>query len=417
MSVRAVLSRRLALNRASARAPRLPHRFPRLIVMALFSMGTGVALVGCGGSGGGDDEADLISAFNVVGQSDYTQGSPNAGATAAATTMAQPLGNVAVDGQRLFVADTANNRVLGYNTIPDAPGAAADFVLGQDGFSGNLAGTTQSRMALPSAVFIGEGRLVVADSGNNRVLIWNSIPSATGTLPDVVVGQDTFTTSLSGTSATTFSYPTSAVIANGRLLVADQNNNRVLVWSTVPASNGAAADMVLGQQDFSTRDDDDEAEEMNRPASVWSDGFRLLVADSGNHRVLYWSLFPQQSGAEADYVIGQSDFSRSSAGTSSSTLRTPFGVAADGTRVYVADSGNNRVLEFDSFPISNGPAASDVFGQEGFSNNTANDNDQDGDVDDNPSQRTLSGPSGVFVYSGVLYVSDRNNNRVMMFPQ
>lgn len=399
-------------------APAFRQPFSRRLVLVCLLALSGT-LTACGGDDDNDDDADLVSAFTVVGQADFTHGSPNRGGSAGAATLAQPLGNIATDGTRLFVADTANNRVLGYSSVPVANGVAADIVLGQSDFTGTTGGTSQSRMALPGSVFIGEGRLVVADSGNNRVLIWNSVPTSSSDLPDVVVGQSSYTAGTSGTSQTQLAFPTSAVVAGGHLFVADQNNNRVLVWNTVPTSNGAAADLVLGQQDFVSRVDDDEADEMNRPAAVWSDGFRVLVADSGNHRVLYWTQIPQDSGAEADYVMGQTDFSRSTAGTSSSTLRTPFGVSSDGTRVYVADSGNNRVLEFDSFPIANGSAATEVFGQEedNFSSATANDDDQDGDVDDNPSARTLSGPTGAFVYSGVLYVTDRNNHRVLMFPQ
>ena len=258
---------------------------------------------------------------------------------------------------------------------------------------------------------------MVADSGNNRVLIWNTVPTAAGALPDVVVGQTDFVSSTSGTSATRLAFPTAAVIANGRLVVADQNNNRVLVWSSVPSASGTAADLVLGQPDFITREADDEADEMNKPAGIWSDGFRLLVTDSGNNRVLSWALFPQQSSAEADYVIGQSGFSRSSPGSSASTLRAPFGVSSDGTRIYVADSGNNRVLRYNAFPLENGLAAGEVYGQDSFTAVVANDADQDGDSDDTPDDTTLSGASGAFIQNGVLYVSDRNNNRILFFPQ
>jgi len=378
----------------------------------------GLVVAACGGNGGGSETVELIEAFNVVGQSSFTAYNPNRGGSAGADTLSQPLGNVATDGSMLFVADTSNSRVLGYSQVPVDPGADADLVFGQANLQSSGAATARDRMAFPGSVFIGGGYMVVADSGNNRVLIWNGVPTSSGTPPDVVVGQDSFDSSLASTTASRLAYPVAAIVANGRLVVADQNNNRVLVWSTVPTANGTAADMVLGQQDFTSYNDDDEADEMNRPAGLWSDGFRLLVSDTGNNRVLYWALFPQRSGAKANYVIGQSAFSRSTAGSAASTLRTPFGVSSDGTRIYVADSGNNRVLEFDSFPIENGQEAVTVYGQayDDFATNTANDDDQDGDADDHPSARTLSGPSGAFVYSGVIYVSDRNNNRVMMFP-
>ncbi|HSW13786.1 MAG TPA: NHL repeat-containing protein [Solimonas sp.] len=374
-------------------------------------------LAGCSGGGGGDDDsAELIEAFGLYGQALFTDSAPNRGKSTAANTLAQPLGNVASDGTRLFIADTSNNRVLAFSAIPSSPDTAASFVLGQANATANTPATAQNRLALPAAVFLGEGKLVVTDSGNNRVLIWNSVPAA-ATPPDVVVGQADFASATSGTSAGMLAFPTSAVIANGRLVVADQNNNRVLVWNTVPTANGAVADLVLGQPDFATREADDEADEMNKPAGLWSDGFRLLVTDSGNNRVLYWALFPQQSSADADYVIGQSGFSRSSAGSSAATLRAPFGVGSDGTRIYIADSGNNRVLRYNAFPLENGLSAAAVYGQEELTAVIANDDDQDGEADDTPTARTLSGASGAAIHGGVLYVSDRNNNRILFFPQ
>ncbi|TJY64941.1 hypothetical protein E4T66_01560 [Sinimarinibacterium sp. CAU 1509] len=387
-----------------------------VVVSALLAVS--LMLNACGGSGSSSDKVELIEAFNVVGQGSFAASSPNRGGSVAADTLSQPLGNVATDGTMLFVADTSNNRVLGYSSVPADLGTAADLVFGQASMQTNTAGTGRDHMAFPGAVFIGGGYMVVADSGNNRVLIWNAVPTASNTPPDVVVGQDDFDTSNSATTATRLAYPVAAIVANGRLVVADQNNNRVLIWSAVPTSNGTAADLVLGQPDFTSYGNDDEADEMNRPAGLWSDGFRLLVSDTGNNRVLYWALFPQSIARKADYVIGQSAFSRSTAGTSASTLRTPFGISSDGTSIFVADSGNNRVVEFDSFPIENGTQASAVYGQayDNFSTNTANDDDQDSSADDSPSARTLSGPSGVYVHNGVLYVSDRSNNRLMMFP-
>lgn len=378
-----------------------------------------LSLSACGGGGGGDDDDDeLIPAFGVIGQADFVSARPNRGGSATAATLAQPLGNIATDGSKLYIADTANSRVLGFNAIPSSNGDVADFVLGQSSVSGISPGTAANRLAQPGSVYTDGNRLVVADSGNNRVLIWNTLPQTTGALPDVVLGQADFNSSQSGTSERLLAYPTAAILAGNRLVVADQNNNRVLVWNQIPTVNNTPADQVLGQTSFVTNVAEDAAEQMNRPVALWSDGFRLLVADSGNNRVLAWQLFPQQPfAAKADYVIGQTDFNRSTAGSSSSTLRTPFGVSSDGTYLYIADSGNNRVLRFDGFPLANGLAASEVYGQADFTHNTANDADQDADIDDTPDETTLNGASGVYVSNGVLYVTDRNNNRVLQFPQ
>jgi hypothetical protein len=91
-------------------------------------------------------------------------------------------------------------------------------------------------------------------------------------------------------------------------------------------------------------------------------------------------------------------------------------VTSDGTRIYIADAQNNRVMKFDSFPIADGVSAADVYGQDEWSARTPNDDDQDGTSDDTPSARTLSSPTGVTYFNGVLYVTDRSNHRVLFFP-
>lgn len=373
------------------------------------------ALSGCGGEDASSDSSvDMPTAFGVLGQADFTHSSANRGAALSSSGISQPLGGIATDGDTFYAVDSGNNRILGWNSVP-ASGAAADFVIGQDSFSTSAPGTGATRLALPASVFIANGKLIVADSGNNRVLIWNALPTA-NVPANVVLGQAGFTTADPGTSATGLSFPVAAVVGNNHLIVSDQNNNRVLIWNTVPSASNAAADVVIGQADFSLNAAGDQEDGLSLPAGLWSDGFRLLVADSGNNRVMYWTQLPRSNLADASYVIGQSDFSRVSASVGQASLRAPYGLASDGTRIYVADSGNNRVLVFDAFPIANGALAFDTYGQQGFAARTPNDDDQDSTSDDAPSARTLSSPTGVSYASGVLYVSDRNNHRVMLFP-
>jgi hypothetical protein len=389
---------------------------PSRRLLVLSAVLPALLLNACGGGSSSDDDLELIRASSVIGQTDFVSGSANRGGAVSALGIAQPLGTIATDGSHFFIADYGNHRVLGYASIPTATTPAL-FVLGQDAATASTPGTGPTRMALPASVAISDGRLVVADAGNHRVLIWNTLPVG-NTPPDVVVGQPDLLTDDPGTAADKLSFPIAATIANNRLIVSDQDNNRVLIWNTVPTANGTAADVVLGQQDFASSVANDEEDGLNSPAGIWSDGFRLLVADSGNNRVLVWSQLPRSSGADASFVIGQSDFSRVTAGVGQGALRTPFGVASDGTRIWVADSGNNRVLEFDTFPIANNALAVDVYGQDrdSYSARLPNDADQDGVTDDSPSATTLSSATGVSVFANVLYIVDRSNHRVLAFP-
>lgn len=394
----------------------MPALLPRLRRAALFAVPLclSIGLAACGG-GSTDDDVDMPEAFAVVGQATFAGYQSNRGSSVNALGVAQPLGGIATNGTLYYVADYSNHRILGWNSIPASGAVSPDFVIGQSNFTSNGSGTSASQLALPASVSITDNHLVVADAGNNRVLIWNTLPTA-NTPADVVVGQTDFTGNDPGTSATALNFPISATIANNKLFVVDQYNNRVLVWNSIPDSAGAAASVVLGQADFVTSTAADEEDGLTNPASLWTDGLRLLVSDSGNNRVMYWSSIPRVSGADATYVIGQTDFSRTSAGVGQAALRTPYGVTSDGTRIYIADAENNRVIKFDSFPIANGASAVDIYGQDSWSARTPNDDDQDGTSDDEPSNRTLSSPTGATYYNGVLYVTDRSNHRVLFFP-
>jgi hypothetical protein len=106
-------------------------------------------------------------------------------------------------------------------------------------------------------------------------------------------------------------------------------------------------------------------------------------------------------GAPADIVIGQTDFVTSDlrsgcASPSATTLCSPQAMAVDGSgNLYVSDSFNNRVLEFDppfQSGLISGQSAHLVFGQGGaFSNNQCDAGT------DTPSADTLCIPWGIAV--------------------
>src|SRR5262245_38545705 len=61
--------------------------------------------------------------------------------------------------------------------------------------------------------------------------------------------------------------------AGGKLLVADSDNNRILIWSSIPTMPGTAADSVLGQTSLSlaTTGATASATTLRRPTGVWTD--------------------------------------------------------------------------------------------------------------------------------------------------
>ena len=80
----------------------------------------------------------------------------------------------------------------------------------------------------------------------------------------------------------------------------------------------------------------------------------VYVADSGNNRVLAWrNATGFQNGVPADFVVGQRDklgtFSLGPGTTLSSGLSVPSGLAVDRQgNLYVVDAGNNRIVRYPS---------------------------------------------------------------------
>ena len=130
----------------------------------------------------------------------------------------------------------------------------------------------------------------------------------------------------------------------------------------------------------------------------------LWVADTGNNRVLAFAP-PFTANMSASIVIGQRDLSSKASEASASNLHTPYGVAFDAKgNLWVADAGNNRVLAFGP-PFHNGMDASVVIGQGDFNSNSFN-----------TTRSTLSTPGGLaFDASGDLWVVDSGNSRVLEF--
>src|SRR3989344_2371517 len=92
-----------------------------------------------------------------------------------------------------------------------------------------------------------------------------------------------------------------------------------------------------------------------------------------------WDLINSNSGnlsnnANATLVIGQSNFQTVSSATQAGGLNFPNGVYFDNTRLLIADSGSHRVLVYNSFPLNSGTNANVVVGQTGFTTNGSNAN-------------------------------------------
>ncbi|HEV3110363.1 MAG TPA: NHL repeat-containing protein [Candidatus Binataceae bacterium] len=392
----------------------------------------GVALDALGNIYVADDAASRIVMYThgaltgaaaalIIGQ----PGPTSAGCGTSATTLCVPFG-LAVDTKgSLWVADSDNDRVLRYSTIVN--NAAADLVIGQPDFTttSTCPPPTQQSLCRPQYVALDSaGNLFVSDNIHSRVTEYNT-PVNNDPAFNEVFGQTSASArgcNSLGLGANSLCSPEGLALDGGALFVSDANNARVVSYS-LPLLD-TTADRVLGQHDFiHAKADMVKATGMLEPAAVAIDRSvipnRLYMADSLDNRVLgYHSVAALVNGAPADLVIGQPDFfsyycnqnPKPHAPVDADTLCNPSAIAVDPKgNLYVADTVNNRVLEYD-IPFTTDTIADRVYGQAGnfFS---AECNDSDG-----PNADTLCEPQGVAIDpAGNLYISDSNNNRVVEY--
>jgi NHL repeat len=219
------------------------------------------------------------------------------------------------------------------------------------------------------------GPLVVADTGHHRLLIWDRAPATDLAPADIVIGQPSFEhegrNGKGDVGSATLNVPTGVTIEDGVLAVADAWNHRVLIWNTIPTRNNQPADIVLGQEDFSgalaNRGGEPGAHTLNWCYGISLLNGRLFVADTGNRRVLVWDQLPARNGQPADRVLGQTGFTcrDENAGRDAGPLgmRWPHAVACLGASVAVSDAGNNRIMVWRNLPVEPGVPCDFVLGQ------------------------------------------------------
>ena len=347
-----------------------------------------------------------------------------------------------LDDDCLIVCDTGNHRVMIWHGLDGGlPGSHtdADVVLGQpdfhtEGAQANGRGP-ENGMRLPTGVLVHEGRLVIADAWNHRILIWNVVPTESDTAPDVILGQaspsDVDENRGGDCGPLSFYWPFGIAMIDGRLWVADTGNRRVLAWDGIPETHTEPV-LVLGQASAHERDE-------NR-GQIGPDSFRwphdmaglvregkdttFFIADAGNHRLLGWTPPPDRDRG-ASFLLGQPDFETGSefpyGPQAADGMRFPYALdalspTADDTRsiMAMADTANNRVLVWDDVPTDSHVPADRVLGQSDFAGGGENRWDLVGDD-------TFCWPYGLCLHrpangsSVRLAVSDSGNNRVMIW--
>ena len=334
--------------------------------------------------------------------------------------------------ERFFTIDRFANRILVYDgsqdqlrNFPDA-----ELVIGQPDFSSTQRGLGPNRLGAVGGSIIDEAgqRLFVADGPNNRVLVFDIRPDMLSNDPRAVdvIGQPDFESSDPGIGPSGLRGPGSVAYdpVFDRLFVSDSGNNRVLIFDADPDNPDAleSAVAVMGQTDFMSRAPRESLDQLEAGSVAYDyRNHRLFIAEGLEHRIMVYDAHPDRVGgpATAIAVIGQPDAFSTHPAVSQTRVAMPRAtINSEAQKLYVSEGypAGNRVVVFDIAPesLATGMPAVDVLGHE-----TA---DGEPDFDNRMAQGHLDGRSLAAARAVVLdpvdrrlFVPDEYNHRVVVW--
>ena len=302
---------------------------------------------------------DNMNAVNVLGQMDFvtatTGGTQN--------TMNRPS-DVLYDSANnyLYVADKRNNRVLVFDVASITNGENAIHVLGQPDFTTVTPGLTQSKVGQTDGLALdatGE-RLFVTDYGNGRVLVFDVSAIVDGEPAMNVLGKPDFVSNTDATTQNGMSYSQDIAFDAERNYLFVTDECRVLVFdvSVGTITDGMNAINVLGEANFTDQRCTFSQTNISYPWGLGydSENQHLFVGNEDDYRVQVWDVAEITDGETALAVLGHANFDDGYEAntTTRSTFNNPVGSVFDyaNNRMFLADKGNNRILVFSPIPYA-----------------------------------------------------------------
>ena len=318
-----------------------------------------------------------------------------------------PLSLTLDQGQRnLYVADSGNNlvrRILLNNDIDDTlittEAGAFDGTAGYDGEERNA---IVSSLDSPSAVAVNSvGEIYITDTGNQRV---RAVVSAGERRPKILVtvagnGEARFSGESASATNATLHFPSDVAIdSNRNVFFSDTENHRIRRVARVSGIiTTVVGNGVAGSRGVGGRGTNAH---IHSPEGLAFDSQGdLYLADTGNHRVLKWD--PGSGNLTLVAGDGHARFRGENVDPKEASLNRPAAIAIDANDyLYIADTENNRirVIHLDTNRILTFAGQ----GQAGF------------DGDGSAARRArLNKPEGVAVDpDGNIVIADTGNRRI-----
>ncbi len=298
-------------------------------------------------------------------------------------------GKLIVDeaGGRLIISDTGHNRII----VAGTDGVVRRIIgSGAAGLSDGPAGG--ARFYQPQGLAVEGDRLCVADTENHAI---RSIDLPRGDVTTIAGTGEPLMGPRTGGPArqTALSSPWDLVIVNGTVYIAMAGTHQI--WAMPPG--GGEIHPHTGNGREALIDGPLREASMNQPSGLTTDGERLYVADSEASAIRVIDPGPQ---GEIRTIIGEGLFEfgdQDGIGPRNVRLQHPLGVAWDQGVVYVADTYNHKIKRLDP---RTGECRS-VLGS-----------GEAGHADGAAGEARFSEPGGLAAAGGRLFVADTNNHAI-----
>lgn len=274
--------------------------------------------------------ATVLAVTICAGGAAASAGQPGPGAS---VILRQPQA-VAYDAGRLVVADSGNSRVL---TVGRDEATTVAGSSGLAGFAGDGSGARTADLALPlSVAAVAGGGLLIADSANHRirrVLDTGEIETVAGSGVSGFGGDD------GAATAAQLSFPGGVAAGrDGAFVIADTGNNRIREVSP----SGIVTTIAGGSKRIRGARRDPSCASLNSPSGVAIGGSgNLYFSDTGNNRVC--RIAPDGS-VSVVAGTGEQGYSGDDANARAATLARPTGLAVEPRgQLLIADTANNAI--------------------------------------------------------------------------
>ena len=235
---------------------------------------------------------------------------------------------IVTDGSHLFLTEVGNDTVRALDVGTGSVTTIAGSAPGSDG-AGSAA-----RFDFPSGIATDGTSLYIADTNGDTI---RRIAIATGDVA-TIAGVSGSAGSADGTgSAARFSSPWGIAISGADLYVADMDNHAIrrveIVTGVVSTVAGAAGSS-------GNSDGTGGAARFNKPSGIAAQGDYLFVADAENHTIRRIAI----ATGEVSTLAGvPGSYGRTDGIGSSARFDNPYGIAALGPDLYVADRDNHAI--------------------------------------------------------------------------